>query len=84
MLIKKKNGSECPSRRCARWIGASKTLRHLWDLENRDFSAMTYSLIPTRGVFDWHHHDGIEEIMLVLTGKGTVEDREGKLSIFCW
>ena len=78
MLIKKKKAASVPREDAHGGSGRRRLYVTDGDLENRDFSAMTYSLIPAGGVFDWHHHDDIEEIMLVLTGKGSVEDREGK------
>jgi quercetin dioxygenase-like cupin family protein len=34
--------------------------------------------LPGGSKFTWHNHDGIEEIMLVLKGKGIVRDRDGE------
>jgi len=48
------------------------------DLQNKDFQAMTYGYLPAGAKFDWHQHDKIEEIMLVLKGKGIVKDRDGE------
>lgn len=39
---------------------------------------MTQGWLPAGGVFDWHDHDGIEEIMYVISGTGSVYDREGE------
>lgn len=38
---------------------------------------MTHGWLPAKGVFDWHDHPGIEEIMFVLKGSGTVHDKDG-------
>jgi quercetin dioxygenase-like cupin family protein len=50
------------------------------ELENPDFQALTYGFLPAKAKFEWHCHDGIEEIMLVLKGKGIVRDRDGEYS----
>ena len=36
--------------------------------------------MPAGSSFDWHSHDEIDEIMIVLSGKGTVSDRDGDYS----
>lgn len=38
---------------------------------------MTHGWLPAGKVFDWHNHEGIEEIMFVLKGNGKVCDRDG-------
>lgn len=38
---------------------------------------MTHGWLPAGGIFDWHDHEGIEELMYVLKGEGTVEDEQG-------
>lgn len=38
---------------------------------------MTHGWLPAGKSFDWHDHTDIEEIMYVLKGSGTVEDRDG-------
>jgi mannose-6-phosphate isomerase-like protein (cupin superfamily) len=48
------------------------------ELENQDFQAMTHGFLPGKSKFAWHHHDGIEEVMLVLRGEGIVRDRDGE------
>lgn len=39
---------------------------------------MTHGWLPAGNSFDWHLHDGVEEIMYVIKGEGTVADREGE------
>lgn len=48
------------------------------DMSCPAFEAMTHGFLPSGSAFDWHHHDGVEEIMLVLKGRGVVKDREGE------
>jgi mannose-6-phosphate isomerase-like protein (cupin superfamily) len=37
---------------------------------------MTQGWLPPNGVFDWHDHINIEEVMFVIKGTGTVEDEQ--------
>ena len=39
---------------------------------------MTHGWLPAGAVFDWHEHDGMEEIMYVLKGTGKVCDADGE------
>jgi quercetin dioxygenase-like cupin family protein len=78
MLIKKKSSADVTREDAHGGAGGRRLYVTKEDMENKDFSAMTYGFLPAGGIFDWHQHDGIEEIMLVLNGKGYVEDREGK------
>ncbi|HEX4792380.1 MAG TPA: cupin domain-containing protein [Humisphaera sp.] len=34
--------------------------------------AVTKGYLDPGGVFDWHHHDGVDEFFIVLTGSGTI------------
>jgi mannose-6-phosphate isomerase-like protein (cupin superfamily) len=47
------------------------------ELANVDFSAFTRGLLPGNCAYDWHTHQNIEEVMLVIGGIGVVEDRDG-------
>ena len=38
---------------------------------------MAHGWIPAGGMFDWHQHDDIEEIMYVIKGEGEVHDEDG-------
>lgn len=48
------------------------------ELQNNAFQAMTYGYLPAKAKFDWHQHEDIEEIVLVLKGQGIIRDREGE------
>lgn len=39
--------------------------------------AMTKGYIPPKGAYDWHSHDGVDELFLVLQGRGTIEFEDG-------
>jgi quercetin dioxygenase-like cupin family protein len=77
MLIKKKGSLSVPREDAHGGSGGRRLYATEGDLAGKSFSAMTYGFLPSGKVFDWHHHDGIEELMLVLRGKGIVQDREG-------
>lgn len=47
-------------------------------LQSIHFEMMTYGFLPAGQVFDWHDHQDIEEIMVVLKGEGTVSDEDGE------
>lgn len=68
--VKREEAHECS--------GGRKLYVSNGELENKDFKAMTYGYLPGKSKFAWHYHDGIEEIMLVLKGKGLVRDRDGE------
>lgn len=38
---------------------------------------MTHGYLPAGQTFDWHEHPAVEEIMIVLHGRGEVADEEG-------
>jgi len=77
MLIKKKSFGDVPREDAHGGAGARRLYATDADMGAKSFSAMTYGFLPSGKVFDWHHHDGIEELMLVLRGSGIVQDREG-------
>lgn len=39
---------------------------------------MTHGFLPAGNSFDWHDHEGVEEIMVVLKGEGKVSDEDGE------
>ena len=46
-------------------------------LKSAHFDMMTHGYLPAGKTFDWHDHDGMEEIMVVVKGVGLVSDNEG-------
>ncbi len=42
-------------------------------------SAVTIGYLPKGGVFDWHMHDDLDEIMFIMKGKVLAESRTQKL-----
>ncbi|MEI7689856.1 MAG: cupin domain-containing protein [Candidatus Saccharibacteria bacterium] len=39
---------------------------------------VTHGWMPAGKSYDWHSHEGIEEIMYVIKGEGIVADRDGE------
>ena len=48
------------------------------DDEIQNFQGMTYGYLPAGNKFEWHSHENVNEVMLVLHGKGFVRDDEGE------
>lgn len=46
-------------------------------LKSAHFEAMTHGYLPAGNSMDWHDHDGIEEIMVVIKGEGEIHDEDG-------
>ena len=40
--------------------------------------AFANTFLPANGRFDWHKHDDVDEIMICLSGKGTIEFESGE------
>ncbi|HEU5376211.1 MAG TPA: cupin domain-containing protein [Ktedonobacteraceae bacterium] len=78
MKIIKKPGETVPREDAHGGSGGRRLYVSDSELENADFQAMTYGFLPPKAKFVWHNHEGIEEIMLVLKGKGIVRDRDGE------
>ncbi|MDD3371437.1 MAG: cupin domain-containing protein [Alphaproteobacteria bacterium] len=78
MLVRKKESASVLREDAHGGSGGRRLYATERDMACSAFSAMTYGFLPAGAAFDWHKHEGIEEIMLVLKGRGTVEDREGK------
>ncbi|MBP7018542.1 cupin domain-containing protein [Candidatus Saccharibacteria bacterium] len=57
--------------------GARKLYATSDHLQSSSFEAMTYGYLPAGKTFDWHDHEDIEEIMVVIKGAGEVHDRDG-------
>lgn len=57
--------------------GSRKVYAASQHLKSAGFEAMPHGWIPAGKMYDWHDHAGIEEIMVVLSGKGEVHDEDG-------
>jgi len=49
----------------------------LSDKEIQNVQGMTYGYLPGGSMFALHSHEGMDEVMYVLKGKGTVRDEDG-------
>lgn len=77
MKIQKKSFESVPLEGAHDGAGGRRLYVDQGEINNIDWQAMTYGYLPSKGVFDWHHHDDIEEFMLVIKGDGIVSDEEG-------
>lgn len=55
--------------------GSRKLL--LADNEMKNVQAMTYGFLSAGSKFEWHMHEKMNEVMIVLKGQGTVKDEDG-------
>jgi quercetin dioxygenase-like cupin family protein len=80
MKIVKKSRSDVPKEAAHGGSGARRLYLQKGELKNQNLEAMTHGYLPAGKVFDWHDHDGVEEIMFVLKGEGLVSDEDGNYS----
>lgn len=45
--------------------------------EVKNIEGMTYGKLPVGNMFKWHNHKGVNEIMFVISGEGTIRDDDG-------
>lgn len=76
MRIIKREASEIKKEEAHGGSGARKVYVSNDQLKSLHFDAMTHGFLPAGKSFDWHDHKDIEEIMLVLNGKGLVYDED--------
>jgi cupin domain len=77
MLIEKKSSADVQREGAHGGSGGRRMYLDKGEIPNIDWQALTYGYLPAGSTFDWHNHEGIEEIMFVLKGAGVVSDREG-------
>ncbi|GHU08301.1 hypothetical protein FACS189431_4300 [Alphaproteobacteria bacterium] len=75
MKIIKKANSEFKREDAHGGSGGRKLL--LDDNEVKNIQGMTYGYLPAGSMFTWHLHEGMNEVMYVLKGNGTVRDADG-------
>lgn len=78
MIIRKKALQDVAREGAHDGSGGRRVYVDQGDINNIDWQAMTWGYLPGGNSFDWHHHDDIDEVMLVLKGSGFVSDREGQ------
>lgn len=77
MKIIKRQSSQIVKEEAHSGSGARKVYAGPDHLKSAHFEAMTYGYLPAGETFDWHDHDDVEEIMVVVKGKGEVHDEDG-------
>lgn len=77
MIIKKKAFADIPKEIAHGGAGARRVLVDNENSNSEFLEMMTHGYLPAGGTFDWHHHDNVEEVMLVIKGTGEVSDEEG-------
>jgi quercetin dioxygenase-like cupin family protein len=77
MKIIKRSSSDIPKEEAHGGSGYRKVFASPEHLAGQHLEAMTHGWLPAGKTFDWHHHKGIEEVMVVLKGTGEVRDEDG-------
>ena len=75
MKIKKKSNENFVLESAHGGSGERKLL--LADHEIKNIQGMTHGFLPANAKFAWHAHGGMNEVMFVLKGSGTVRDEDG-------
>lgn len=52
--------------------GSRQVLFSAADTVSSQFEAWTKGFLPPGKSYDWHHHDGVDEFFIVLSGTGTI------------
>lgn len=58
--------------------GSRKVYADAAHVSSTHLEAFTRGWLPSGSSFDWHDHEGIEEIMVVVHGNGLVHDADGE------
>lgn len=58
--------------------GSGTRKLYLQPHEIDNIEGMTYGKLPIGNTFEWHNHKGVNEIMFVISGEGTIKDEDGK------
>jgi quercetin dioxygenase-like cupin family protein len=78
MRIIKRNATDIAVEEAHGGSGSRKVYADAVMSQNGNLDAITHGFLPGGSTFDWHEHDGIDEIMIVVHGKGIVADRDGE------
>ncbi len=78
MKIIKRAAADIPKEQAHGGTGYRKVLASPEYLKSTNLEALTHGFLPAGNAFDWHDHTDVEEIMFVLTGKGSVFDEDGE------
>lgn len=77
MKTTKRSAHDIPTEQAHGGSGSRKVYAAPEHLTSTHFEAMTHGWMPAGEMYDWHDHDDIEEIMVVLRGTGNVYDEDG-------
>lgn len=77
MKIIKRPAESIPKESAHGGSGVRKVFATKEHTSGDNLDAITHGFLPAGATFDWHSHDGIDEVMIVLTGEGEVSDRDG-------
>ncbi len=80
MKVIKRSDKDIPLEEAHGGSGSRKVYVSPAHLQSKHFEMMTRGYLPGGQTFDWHNHEGVEEIMVVVTGNGEVHDEDGKYS----
>ena len=78
MKITKRPSSTIQKEEAHGGSGARKVYASPDHLKSTHFEMMTHGYLPAGQIFDWHDHQDVEEIMVVLKGEGVVSDEDGE------
>ena len=57
--------------------GSRQVLFSKSDMVSAQFEAWTKGFLPAGAAYDWHHHDGVDEFFIVLSGTGIIDYKDG-------
>ncbi|MBP6038510.1 MAG: cupin domain-containing protein [Candidatus Saccharimonas sp.] len=80
MKIIKRPASEVAKEEAHGGSGSRKVYASPEHMMSSHFEMVTHGYLPAGNSFDWHEHEGIEEIMIVVKGRGEVHDEDGLYS----
>lgn len=78
MQIIKRSAKDSPKEEAHGGTGSRRLYIDDKQTPGERIQGMTHGWLPPGNSFDWHTHEGIEEVMFVLKGKGKVGDRGSK------
>lgn len=78
MKVVKRAGKDIPKEEAHGGSGRRKVYASPEHLQSTAFEMMTHGFMPAGGMYDWHDHPGVEEIMVVVKGTGLVHDEDGE------
>ena len=73
----KKSLSSIPVEHAHGGSGNRQLILSTTDAVSRQFEAMTKGFLQPCAVFDWHHHEGVDEFFVVLAGEGVIKYADG-------